>query len=134
MLRQTVCPMAAKAKEVQRWIACVDPKTGDTYSLKVDAFVLPGIKHLFVNRYMERVPGKKKLKETKFWTITHRKSGLRFPWKVKFTNKSHALKVMAKIADVTDWENDIELLPLSKEFKERIYDIIEEVTGARPSS
>lgn len=126
--------MAAKAKQVKRWIACTDPQTQESYPLQVNAWVLPGVKGLFVNQYMERVPGKgRKLKTTKLWTITHRKSGLRFPIRVKFTSRSLALKVMAAIGDFTDWTLEADKLPTrDKAFVDIVYDVIEEVTGDRP--
>lgn len=122
-----------KAKAVKRWIQCTDPKTKETYPLQVNAWVLPDIHGLFVNQYMERVPGKgRKLKTTKNWTITHRKSGLRFPIKYKFKSKDLALQVMSGIADFTNWNVEAHELSIGKELKEMVYDIIEEVTGERP--
>lgn len=89
-------------------------------AVKVEAYVIPGIKDLFVNKDPYGVlPG---------WVVTHRQSGLCLTY--RFDKRKKAVELMREICDLTDWS-----LPVD-EIKDRnpvlwtqVHEIADEIGG-----
>lgn len=93
----------AKPKKVKRWINVVIEDTNVTGGkriepVQIDAYVLPGIKNLFINQDTSN-----SIKQKQGWAITHRPSGLIIHSKRRFKDPKLAVKVLEEVADYADW-------------------------------
>src|SRR3954447_1422560 len=89
-----------QSKKVKRWIKITYPNTGSRRAVikpeKVDAWVIPGIQHLFVNRRWQG----------KGFVVSHRPSGLRLSIPYIFETRRGALLLMQEVNAYADWSQD----------------------------